>query len=192
MAKRFTRKARTNRGTNKTKEEIETIPNESTIDSIADEIIASTSGNRETQGASPEQVDISLEQVPRKRRKRKEVEVKPQKISSDVADMVINLLNIVGGSISDEGEVTATEAFLITTGITNMPASEKMTAALEKVYPLAGLIGIAGWGMRTFTHRRRKPAPPIPVQPVVDDAIKSVPIQPSLLDLYDGGQNGTV
>lgn len=99
--------------------------------------------------------------------------------------MVINLLNIVGGAVSDEGQVNETEAFLITTGISNMPASEKMVAALEKVYPLAGLIGIGGWAMRTFTHRR-KPVPAYEVTPVVDDAIKSAPIQGTLTDLYGG------
>ena len=185
MAKGIARKTRQNRATNKTKEEVETIPNESAIESIADEVISQTSGDRETQSSTTEQVDINLEQAPRRRKKRKTVEAKPTSIAPEVAGMVINLLNIVGGAVSDEGQVNETEAFLITTGISNMPASEKMVAALEKVYPLAGLIGIGGWAMRTFTHRR-KPVPAYEVTPVVDDAIKSAPIQGTLTDLYGG------
>lgn len=187
MAKGFTRKTRQNRETNKTKE-VETIDTSVTDTTVA-EGIEETSGTREAQGETTAQVDINLEQVPRRRKKRKVVEAKPEKVSEDVADMVINLLNIVGGSISDEGQVNELEAHLIKTGITNMPTSEKLTKALEKVYPLAGIVGLVGWGTRTFTHRRKKEeVAAIEVKPVIDDAIKSAPIQPTLID-FDGGAN---
>lgn len=103
----------------------------------------------------------------------------------------MGLIEIVGNSISDEGQLTDIEKYLIVTGITNMPASENVDKLLEKIYPIAGGVGLLSWALRTFTHRRKPPKKEVP-QPVYDNTI-SQPTTPTLYPNqipFDFGANG--
>ena len=160
------------------------------------EIDSQTSGDStpnatQAADASGEGAEVNLVETPRKRKTRTPKAQPQTKVSKDVADMVMGLIEIVGSSVSDEGALTDIEKYLIVTGITNMPASENVDRLLEKIYPIAGGVGLLSWALRTFTHRRKPPMKEVP-QPVYDNTI-SQPTTPTLYPNqipFDFGANG--